>query len=99
MLRIPQKDPPYAPKELLPTMYDLPSENPQEPGMPDVFHLMQPSLLTETFCPPNYEPDQIFVAIVTSIFTMTSATRPGTSDRTGTPSWACRICMKSATCD
>jgi hypothetical protein len=27
-----QVDPPLSPRETLPTMYDLPSENPEEPG-------------------------------------------------------------------
>ena len=35
----------------LPTMYDLPSEEPGEPGLPDEFHLYQPQLLRETFQP------------------------------------------------
>jgi len=43
-------------------MYDLPSENPQEPGLPDEFHIFQPQLLRETFLPPNYLEDQVFVA-------------------------------------
>jgi hypothetical protein len=29
---------PRPPWETLPTMYDLPSENPEEPGLPDEFH-------------------------------------------------------------
>lgn len=33
-----QTDPPRSPKEVLPTMYDLPSEDPEEPGLPDEFH-------------------------------------------------------------
>ncbi|OUL27007.1 Uma2 family endonuclease [Nostoc sp. 106C] len=57
-----QTDPPRSPKEVLPTMYDLPSEDPEEPGLPDQFHLLQPRLLDETFRPPNYSSDQIFVA-------------------------------------
>lgn len=48
--------------ETLPTMYDLPSENPEEPGLPDVFHLWQPRLLDDTCCPPSYPVSQIFVA-------------------------------------
>jgi Uma2 family endonuclease len=43
-------------------MYDLPSEDPEEPGLPDEFHLLQPQLLRETFQPPTYAPDQVFVA-------------------------------------
>jgi Uma2 family endonuclease len=38
----------------LPTMYDLPSEDPEEPGLPDEFHDVQPDLLKET-CRPNAE--------------------------------------------
>ncbi|MGJ3247575.1 MAG: Uma2 family endonuclease [Elainellaceae cyanobacterium] len=57
-----QSDPPRPAKETLPTMYDLPSEDPNEPGVPDEFHIYQPQLLRETFCPPAYSADQIFVA-------------------------------------
>jgi len=57
-----QTDPPRSPKEVLPTMYDLPSENPEEPGLPDEFHDLQPELLRLTFRPPNYAADQVFIA-------------------------------------
>jgi len=57
-----QTDPPRSPKEVLPTMYDLPSEDPEEPGLPDEFHIYQPQLLRGTFCPPTYPADQVFVA-------------------------------------
>ncbi|NEO13824.1 MAG: Uma2 family endonuclease [Moorea sp. SIO4G2] len=53
---------PHPAKETLPTMYDLPSEDPEEPGLPDEFHLWQPQLCTETFRPPNYESERVFVA-------------------------------------
>jgi Uma2 family endonuclease len=43
-------------------MYDLPSEDPEEPGLPDEFHDYQPHLLRETFQPPGYMPDRFFVA-------------------------------------
>jgi Uma2 family endonuclease len=33
-------------------MYDLPSEDPEEPGLPDEFHDFQPKLLRETCRPP-----------------------------------------------
>jgi Uma2 family endonuclease len=56
-----QQDPPADPKQVLPTMYDLPSENPEEPGLPDEFHDLQPELLRLTFYPPDYGADQIFV--------------------------------------
>ncbi len=57
----PQTDPPRHPCEILPTMYDLPSEDPKEPGLPDEFHDYQPQLLRETFQPPRYMPDRFFV--------------------------------------
>jgi Uma2 family endonuclease len=43
-------------------MYDLPSEDPEEPGLPDEFHDLQPQLLSLTFCPPNYPASQVFTA-------------------------------------
>jgi hypothetical protein len=33
-----QTDPPRPAKETLPTMYDLPSEYPEDSGLPDEFH-------------------------------------------------------------
>ena len=48
-------------KKRLPTMYDLPSEAPEE-GLPDDFHYHQPQLLRETFRPPHYSPSQIYTA-------------------------------------
>jgi Uma2 family endonuclease len=42
---------PTAPVNTLPTMYDLPSEDPEEMGLPDEFHDFQPDLLRET-CQP-----------------------------------------------
>jgi len=56
------------PKEQLPTMYDLPSEDPKEPGLPDEFHYYQPQLLRETFCPPAYDPDRYFVAMDLNLY-------------------------------
>jgi Uma2 family endonuclease len=57
-----QTDPPLSPKETLPTMYDLPSEDPEEKGLPDQFHLLQPQLLSETFSSANYKSEEIFTA-------------------------------------
>ena len=51
----------------LPTMYDLPSENPEEPGI-DEFHYLQPSLLKNTFCPPNYPQDKVFVGVDINLY-------------------------------
>ncbi|MCP4697841.1 MAG: Uma2 family endonuclease [Gammaproteobacteria bacterium] len=56
-----QTDPPRPAREILPTMYDLPSEDPEEPGLPDEFHLHQPQLLRETFAPRDYPPEQVFI--------------------------------------
>ena len=59
---VPQTDPPLSPRETLPTMYDLPSEDPEEPGLPDEFHDLQPQLLSLTFCPPHYPASRVFSA-------------------------------------
>jgi Uma2 family endonuclease len=56
-----QSDPPLSPRETLPTMYDLPSENPEEPGV-DQFHSFQSELLWLTFCPVNFSRDRVFSA-------------------------------------
>jgi len=58
------------PKERWPTMYDLPSEDPEEPGLPDVrdsaskdvFHDFQPQLLSATFRLADVAADRIFTA-------------------------------------
>ncbi|TAE55332.1 MAG: Uma2 family endonuclease [Oscillatoriales cyanobacterium] len=57
---VPQSDPPRSPRETLPTMYDLPSEDSEEPGKPDEFHDWQPQLLTLAFRPRNYQASEIF---------------------------------------
>jgi Uma2 family endonuclease len=57
-----QTNPPPAPRDYLPTMYDLKSEDPEEPGLPDEFHDLQPELLRLTFRLSNYPADQIFIA-------------------------------------
>lgn len=57
---VPQTDPPRSPRETLPTMYDLPSEDPEEPGLPDEFHDLQPQLLSLAFRPPHYPASQVF---------------------------------------
>ncbi|MGD2179584.1 Uma2 family endonuclease [Lusitaniella coriacea] len=57
-----QTNPPHSPWENLPTMYDLPSDNPEEPGLPDDFHFLQPLLLFLTFLSPNWNPAQVYSA-------------------------------------
>ncbi|MBW4630640.1 MAG: Uma2 family endonuclease [Iphinoe sp. HA4291-MV1] len=57
-----QTDPPRPPQEVLPTMYDLPSELVEESGLPDEFHIFQPRLLSETCQPSNYPPEEILIA-------------------------------------
>jgi Uma2 family endonuclease len=52
---------PQPPAETLPTMYDLPSEDPEEPGLPDEFHDFQPKLLRETCVSPTYPAAEMFV--------------------------------------
>ncbi len=54
--------------QTLPTMYDLPSEESGEPGMPDEFHPHQAILLSETFRPTTFPPDQVFTAIDLNLY-------------------------------
>jgi len=63
-----QTDPPRPAWETLPTMYDLESEDPEEPGLPDEFHAIQPQLLKETFCPRTYLPEQVFVGTDLNVY-------------------------------
>jgi Uma2 family endonuclease len=43
-------------------MYDLKSEDPEEPGLPDEFHDLQAQFLSLTFCPPHYPASRVFSA-------------------------------------
>jgi Uma2 family endonuclease len=52
---------PRPPSETLPTMYDLPSEDPEELGLPDQFHEFQPKLLRETCKPRTYLLSDVFI--------------------------------------
>lgn len=57
-----QVDPPRSPRETLPTMYDLPSEDPEESGLPDEFHDLQPQLLSRTLQLSRYTRSNCFTA-------------------------------------
>jgi Uma2 family endonuclease len=48
--------------QTLPTMYDLPSEDAEEPGLPDTFHELQPQILQLTFQPQGWESEEVFSA-------------------------------------
>ncbi|MBD2577361.1 Uma2 family endonuclease [Oscillatoria sp. FACHB-1406] len=65
---IAQEAPPRPPKETLPTMYDLPSENPEKPGLPDEFHALQSQLLSRTLQLPNYSPENCFAALDLNLY-------------------------------
>ncbi|MEB3210571.1 MAG: Uma2 family endonuclease, partial [Leptolyngbyaceae bacterium] len=74
--RIEQTDPPRSPRETLPTMYDLPSEDPNEPGLPDVrfseskdlFHALQPQLLSATLRLSTYASDNYFTGMDMNVY-------------------------------
>ena len=61
-IHIEQSDPPRSPKDVLPNMYDLPSEDPEEPGLPDEFHDLQPQLLSRTLNLTSYSRENCFTA-------------------------------------
>jgi Uma2 family endonuclease len=52
----------------LPTMYDLPSEDPEEPGLPDEFHALQPQLLSRTLNLSQYSRQEIFYALDMNLY-------------------------------
>src|SRR6266705_5036951 len=85
----PQTDPPRHPCEILPTMYDLPSEDPKEPGLPDEFHDYQPQLLRETFQPPRYMPDRFFVGTDLNLYYFESLLYSMSSPLAQTPGLVC----------
>ena len=48
--------------ETLPTMYDLPSEDPEEPGLPDEFHALQPDFLKKNCLSPCFPRSNYVIA-------------------------------------
>jgi Uma2 family endonuclease len=52
----------------LPTMHDLPSDDPLEPGLPDEFHGLQPQLLAETLSLTDYSDRDIFCAFDLNLY-------------------------------
>jgi Uma2 family endonuclease len=54
--------------ELLPTMLDLPSDHPEDPGLPDEFHGLQPQLLSETLKLSGYTPMERFNAFDLNLY-------------------------------
>ncbi|NET62427.1 MAG: Uma2 family endonuclease [Symploca sp. SIO2E6] len=57
-----QLQPSQSRQKSLPTMYDLPSEDPEESGLVDEFHDFQPNFLKKTCRSPNYSPLDYFIA-------------------------------------
>jgi Uma2 family endonuclease len=52
----------------LPTMYDLPSEDPEDPGLPDEFHDLQPQLLSATLRLTDVKSDRFFTGTDLNIY-------------------------------
>jgi len=52
----------------LPTMHDLPSDHPEDPGLPDEFHSLQPQLLSETLQISGYTPLERFNAFDLNLY-------------------------------
>ena len=66
--RVKQTNPPRSPRETLPTMYDLPSEDPNEPGLPGEFHALQPQLLSATLSLNGYGSDDYFTGMDLNLY-------------------------------
>ncbi|MGI0492666.1 Uma2 family endonuclease [Alkalinema pantanalense CENA528] len=54
--------------DALPTMHDLPSDDPLEPGLPDEFHGLQPQLLAETLRLTDYAASEVFYAFDLNLY-------------------------------
>ena len=61
------RDLPHVRTEPLPTMYDLPSEDPEELGLPDQFHELQPQLL-ETCQLPDISLDEYLIGADLNVY-------------------------------
>lgn len=81
----------------LPTMYDLPSEEVGEPGLPDEFHCLQGPLLSLTFRPPAWPDLQVFSACDLYLY-YDLAIPCGTNDRIGLGLWEYLVFMKANIC-
>ncbi len=68
MSRLIHTEVPLSPREALPTMYELPSEEIGGSGMPDEYHALQAVLLSETFHPPQISPEEFFTAIDLNLY-------------------------------
>ncbi|WP_418904085.1 hypothetical protein [Moorena producens] len=75
---IPHSEAPASPQETLPTMYKLASDNPEEPGLPEEFHDLQPELLSRTFRCQYYRK---YLLVQIEIFTMMCAILNGINAR------------------
>ena len=60
--------PPMPSRCGLPTMYDLPSEDPEELGLPDAFHPAQSQLLQDTFQTDVMPMENIFIGMDLNIY-------------------------------
>ena len=59
---------PHLRTEPLPTMYDLPSEDPEDPGLADQFHELQPRLLRETCQLPDIGSDEYLIGANLNVY-------------------------------
>jgi Uma2 family endonuclease len=66
----------------LPTMYDLPSDDSEDTGLPDQFHHWQPELLSQTFRPATHPLNFVFTAADLNLYY--DASNPGYFKR---PDW------------
>ncbi len=58
---IPPTNLPFPAKQTLLTLYDLPSEDSKESGLPDEFHDLQPQRLSMTCRLVDYSRDRVFI--------------------------------------
>jgi Uma2 family endonuclease len=77
---------------ILPTMYDLPSEEVGDSGLPDEFHRLQADLLDQTCRSPLYGTNQLFIASDLNLYY-----DPGHPNRYKRPDWFLALGVPRAT--
>jgi hypothetical protein len=91
-----QADPALPARETLPTMYDLPSEEIGDAGLPDEFHVHQAILLDETY-PADGRARRVLHGHRHESLLQVRAAPTDTNAPTGSRCWAWSACTKGAT--
>ena len=92
------RDLPHLRTEPFPTMYDLLSEDPEEPGLHDQFHELHPQLLRETCQLPDISSEEYIIGAGLNVYYDSRNTLwSGTNVQIGFWSWVRHPDVRSRT--